>query len=246
MDDFQAFVPESPIFVEGSCFHHSWAPLRSAAAAVVSKCGCSKAYFLPGLDQTSQRAEIFAVISALWYCAGNITIYSDCANVVNIVTFLQRSGFSNGSITIPNLDNRDLWVLFNSVANQRGQSFTMCKVKAHCSKHDLCQDPFLTEGNSCADKLEKDTVWAFLESRQQTACEELAMAMSLQAHLVHTLATRSSSFKILPVEIPVGQDSFPQYKVLTSCFVCSCAPNPTLFKGSCLCWGMSPNCTPCR
>ena len=81
----------------------------------------------------------------------------------------------------------------------------MYKVKAHCGKHDLCQDPFLTEGNSCADKLAKDTAWAFLEARQQTACEELALAMSLQAHLVHTLATRSSLFKMLPAEIPAGQ-----------------------------------------
>ena len=95
MDDFQAFVPESPIFVDGSCFHHSWAPMRSAAAAVVSKCGCSKANLLPGLDQTSQQAEIFAVIAAPWHCARNITIYSDCAIVVNIVNLLRRSRFSN-------------------------------------------------------------------------------------------------------------------------------------------------------
>ena len=105
----------------------------------------------------------------------------------------------------------------------------MYKVKAHCGKHDLCQDPFLTEGNSCADKLAKDTAWAFLETRQQTACEELALAMSLQAHLVHTLATRSSLFKMLPAEIPAGQDFFPQYKVLTSSFVCSCAPQNSFF-----------------
>ena len=136
MDDFQAFVPESLIFVDGSCFHHSWAPMRSAAAAVVSKCGCSKANLLPGLDQTSQQAEIFAVIAAPWHCARNITIYSDCAIVVNIVNLLRRSRFSNGCIT--NLDNRDLWVLFNSVANKRGQPFTMYKVKAQCGKHDLC------------------------------------------------------------------------------------------------------------
>ena len=75
-----------------------------------------------------------------------------------------------------------------------------CKVKAHCGKHDLCQDPFLTESNSCARKLAKDTAWAFLETRHPTACEE---------HLVHTLATRSSSFKMLPVEIPVEQDFSP-------------------------------------
>ena len=235
MDDFQAFVPESPIFVDGSCFHHSWAPMRSAAAAVVSKCGCSKAYLLPGLDQTSQRAEIFAVIAALWHCAGNITIYSDCANVVNIVNFLRRCGFSNKCIT--NLDNRDLWVLFNFVANKRSQPFAMYKVKAHCGKHDLCQDPFLTEGNSCADKLAKDTAWAFLEARQQTACEELALAMSLQAHLVHTLATRSSLFKMLPAEIPAGQDFFPHYKVLTSSFVCSCAPKTRIFSKGSVCSG---------
>ena len=235
LDDFQAFVPESPIFVDGSCFHHSWAPLRSAAAAVVSKCGCSKAYLLPGLDQTSQRAEIFAVIAALWFCAGNITIYSDCAHVVNMVKFLQRCGFSNKYIT--SLDNRDLWVLFNSVANQRGQTFTMYKVKAHCKKHDLCQDPFLTEGNSCADKLAKDTAWAFLQTRQRRAREELALAMSLQAHLVHTLATRSSSFKMLPLEIPLGQDSFPQYKVLTSSFVCSCVPKTRRFSKGPVCAG---------
>ena len=235
MEDFQAFEPESPIFVDGSCFHHSWAPMRSAAAAVVSKCGCSKASLLPGLDQTSQRAEIFAVIAALWHCAGNITIYSDCANVVNIVNFLRRCGFSNTCIT--NLDNRDLWVLFNFVANKRSQPFAMYKVKAHCGKHDLCQDPFLTEGNSCADKLAKDTAWAFLEARQQTACEELALATSLQAHLVHTLATRSSLFKMLPAEIPAGQDFFPHYKVLTSSFVCSCAPKTRIFSKGSVCSG---------
>ena len=66
-------------------------------------------------------------------------------NVVNIVRFLHRSGFFNGCIT--SLDNRDLWVLFNSVANQRGQSFTI--IRTHCGKHDLCQDSFVTEGNSC-------------------------------------------------------------------------------------------------
>ena len=104
------------------------------------------------------------------------------------------------------------------------------KVKAHCGEHDLCQDPFLTEGNSCADKLAKDTAWAFLETCQQTACEELALAMSLQAHLVHTLATRSLLFKMLPAEIPAGQDFFSQYKVLTSSFVCSCAPKLGFFQ----------------
>ena len=158
-----------------------------------------------------------------------------CANVVNIVNFLRRCGFSNKCIT--NLDNRYLWVLFNFVANKRSQPFAMYKVKAHCGKHDLCQDPFLTEGNSCADKLAKDTAWAFLEARQQTACEELAVAMSLQAHLVHTLATRSSLFKMLPAEIPAGQEFFPHYKVLTSSFVCSCAPKTRIFSKGSVCSG---------
>ena len=113
----------------------------------------------------------------------------------------------------------------------------MYKVKAHCGKHDLCQDPFLTEGNSCADKLAKDTARAFLETGQQTACEELALAMSLQAHLVHTLATPSSLFKMLPAEIPAEQDFFPEYKVLTSSFVCSCAPKTRIFPKGSVCSG---------
>jgi hypothetical protein len=42
MDDFQAFVPESPIFVDGSCFHHSWAPMRSAAAQLFQSVAAQK------------------------------------------------------------------------------------------------------------------------------------------------------------------------------------------------------------
>jgi len=118
----------------------------------------------------------------------------------------------------------------------------MYKVKAHCGKHDLCQDPFLTEGNSCADKLAKDTARAFLETRQQTACEELALAMSLQAHLVHTLATRSSLFKMLPAEIPAGQDFFPDFII---CMLLR-PQNSDFSKGFCLFWDMSPTCNPCR
>jgi hypothetical protein len=113
-----------------------------------------------------------------------------------------------------------------------------CKVKAHCGKHDLCQDPFLTESNSCTRKLAKDTAWAFLETRHPTACEE---------HLVHTLATRSSSFKMLPVEIPVEQDFFSPMQGIDF-FLCVLLDpqNPMFFERLCLFRGMSPTCNPCR
>ena len=181
---------------------------------------------LTKLANGQRSSEILAVTTALWRCAGNIKTYSDCAHEVTTVKVLQRCGFPNGW-TI-NLDNRDLWHLLDSMANKHGQPFTMCKVKK--CKHDLCQDLWLTESNSCTGKLAKDTAWVFLETRQPTACKELALAMSLQAHLFHRLATRSSSFKMLPVEIPVEQDFFPRYKVLISSCVLLDPPKPDVFR----------------
>ena len=99
--------PASPIFVDGSCFFHKWMPLPTAAAAFHIPGQASKAFPLPGLQQTSQRVEIYALILALRFSSGDVVVYSDCSNVVNAAHFLASHGLDPQCLG--RLDHSAMW-----------------------------------------------------------------------------------------------------------------------------------------
>ena len=135
------------------------------------------------------------------------------------------------------LDNRDLWILFNFKATHRGSSSSVHKVKAHSGTNSATQEPCLMKGNSMADDLAKKAARNFLDVYQNLALEELQSAISLQTHLVHTLAERTAHFKSVSVQAPHGLDLFPIISFWRrSLFVVAvrssgCALNPTFAPG---------------
>ena len=65
---------------------HRWCCCRSTSGRVArsacSVCSPGLAVPLPGIDQSSQRAEIAASLLAMQISSGDLLIYSDCQNVV--------------------------------------------------------------------------------------------------------------------------------------------------------------------
>ena len=97
----------SLVFTDGSCFSHKWRHARVAASAVYILAQFSFATLLPGVDQTSQRAELYAVLLALLATAGDVAIASDCQNVVAGFRLLEQVHFR--LLKAECLDNRECW-----------------------------------------------------------------------------------------------------------------------------------------
>ena len=67
-----------------SSIFHRWKQVRAAASAVYVLAQLSFSTLLPGLDQTSQQAELYAVFLAWLATSGDIVIASDCQNFVQM------------------------------------------------------------------------------------------------------------------------------------------------------------------
>ena len=141
----------SPVFVDGSTFFSKWAPLRTAAAAVHVADQLDFAMLLPGKDQTSQRAELYAAVLALKATSGNIILVSDCANFASIATSLQAHGIDYDDLGA--LDNPDLWFCFMEELKDSNRQCVFQKVKAHVRETATAQPVSFTRGNQKADAL---------------------------------------------------------------------------------------------
>jgi ribonuclease HI len=64
---------------------------------------------LPGLDQSSQRAELGAILLALKVTDGDAHIFTDCATIVK--GFREQSRTAQGFSSLRSWDNFDLWTL---------------------------------------------------------------------------------------------------------------------------------------
>lgn len=125
------------VFTDGSCCNPGYADLRFAAfsvvladatmnrPAVLLECGV-----LPGLRQTSVRAELYAVMRAVRFacCRGlELMIWSDCQAVVRRLRRILQ-----GAAVRINSPNADLWMMIADDISA-GAHVQITKVKAHCT-----------------------------------------------------------------------------------------------------------------
>ena len=179
-----------PVFIDGSAFANKWQPLRTAASAFWSASHEWNAV-LPGCDQSSQRAEIYALLYCLAFFRGDLTVYTDCMNVLNGFNRLVGCHFSPS--VLGQLDNADLWEKMGQVLARRQGTISLRKVKAHVSNHaQQCQ--YLTEGNSRADALAKSCAKEKLRVKISCFRDLISQAVGLQVHLVTTLMSRTEHF----------------------------------------------------
>ena len=112
---------------------------------------------LPDKYHSSDRAEIYAIILAVWFFDGPLTIFSDCAEVVRVDQLMKSPNFSFQSF-----QNCDLWLQFYQLVQNRIDTIEVRKVRAHIRQGDFSQDLWVTKCNDVADKLAKSSSpWAF-------------------------------------------------------------------------------------
>ena len=210
---FFVLCTSDPVFIDGSAFANKWQPLRTAASAFWSASHEWNAV-LPGCDQSSQRAEIYALLYCLAFFRGDLTVYTDCMNVLNGFNRLVGCHFSPS--VLGQLDNADLWEKMGQVLAQRQGTISLRKVKAHVSNHaQQCQ--YLTEGNSRADALAKSCAKEKLRVKISCFRDLISQAVGLQVHLVTTLMSRTEHFAHDDLE----RFNSPRIRTATPC---SCVP----------------------
>lgn len=183
--------PQDIVFTDGSCFSSKWRQARVAASAVYIPASLNFAALVPGLDQTSQRAELYAVLLALLATEGPITIASDCQNIVSGFALLQQNNFQLSKVQC--LDNRDIWDSICENVNNRQARVQIMKVKAHCQEGDLQQPDHLTRGNCRADNLAKECAKRAWESDAPTRKEVFQAVVATQVHIISVLHQRFHS-----------------------------------------------------
>eukprot|EP00435_Cladocopium_sp_Y103_P026104 s1941_g6.t1 len=155
------------VFTDGSCSNPQYPDARFAGWAVVSAdphhelpaqildCGC-----LPGLRQTSIRAELFAVHRAIRLAVVHgleIHIWCDCLAVVKRLLKLLQGG----RVRI-NTPNADLWTVLHDDLQISQQRISITKVAAHrsvaaaaspleewCFMHNHYSDRVACRANQC-------------------------------------------------------------------------------------------------
>eukprot|EP00438_Fugacium_kawagutii_P018942 Skav232069 [mRNA] locus=scaffold1176:158618:172159:- [translate_table: standard] len=98
------------IFTDGSCFHQQDPQIRYAAWAVVAFVGSPTVIAkgpLPGLIQTSFRAELYAVVMSVEIAnVSDASIHLVCDNEAVVKGFRR---LCRGGLVRPNMPNSDLW-----------------------------------------------------------------------------------------------------------------------------------------
>lgn len=129
------------VFTDGSCANPQYPECRFAAWAVVLADPCSvqpasilDSGVLPGLRQTSVRAELYAVHRALRVASvhsQSVHVWSDCGAVVS-----RLGRLLNGSNVRPNSPNADLWHrVFEDLQTLGRHRVRITKVAAHKCVH---------------------------------------------------------------------------------------------------------------
>ena len=130
-------------FTDGSCCFPTLPDVRHAAFAIVLADPCMEAPAvilesgpLPGIRQTSIRAELFAVHRAIKFaaCRGvSLMLWSDCQSVVRRL----RRILLGAEVKI-NSPNSDLWTLISNDLHGGGCSVQVTKIAAHRSIASAC------------------------------------------------------------------------------------------------------------
>lgn len=179
------------VFTDGSCLNQSHPTCRVAAYAVVLVDPAAPFVShvidsgpLPGVLQSSYRAEIFAVWRAL--CSmrlqeGDIYIWTDCNAVVR-----RMDRMLAGVEPKPNSSHSDLWLMiFDCLKDFRVGQITITKVAAHQSIEMACSplEEWCFTHNSYADQAANraqfqrpEGFWEFFAKHVQVslACQQLS------------------------------------------------------------------------
>ena len=209
------------LFVDGSCIFPASPHLRLASWAVVlARHDASvppsvlNAGLLPGLVQSSFRAEIFAVLVACRLASlteARVRVWCDCLGVVR-----RCHGLMSRSWTVkPSTKNSDLWHLVVEAIQAVRGSFEVCKVDSHLQERE--DDDYLTEwlilNNSDVDAAARSagtqrgeffwTMWRAVQ--QDLAFQSYIGQAVMRVHVeVGQAATRR---RCSPVEGPLGDDA---------------------------------------
>ena len=223
---FQKHSANGVVFIDGSCFPCPRKDLQTASSAY---CVGRLQYVqsLPGPDQSSQRAELFALLLVLQHFSGDVDVACDCQNVVSGFLYL-KSGHFRSSL-VERLDNRDIWAAIAFAALQFDGVINVFKVKAHVvDSGSIDQSPHLSAGNRRVDELARNHAYECFSSKLSEFDACVSRALDLQTHMISTLASRKfSGFPSI--------DDLPQQ---ASCFkVCKCPPK-TRIRGK-----SSPGCS---
>ena len=137
------------LFVDGSCHMPASPRLRLATwAVVIARHAVDdppvilNAGLLPGILQTSFRAEIFGLLAACRFCrvtGATVRVWCDCLGVVR-----KGQGLLAGTWTVKhNTKNADLWRLVYDEVSVVWEKLDIQKVSAHessCDDHDCVMD----------------------------------------------------------------------------------------------------------
>ena len=191
-DDAQLNIEADFAFVDGSCFFSKWAPISSAASAVVFPNGTTVVREVPGLYASSQRAEIWALAIAIHHSVGPIKVGSDCQGVVNTFLWLDANAWNYDLLS--KVDNADLWSVVSAQMARRTGLVTVFKVKAHVSTDYKHQPALWTDLNAKADAAAKQAARAKYEAACKQFEPELVDGVVLHVHLVKVLFDRFQQF----------------------------------------------------
>ena len=194
---------------------------------------------LPGLDQSSQRAELGAILLALKVTDGDAHIFTDCATIVK--GFREQSRNAQGFSSLRSWDNFDLWTLIaaETCLNHRTVHVSVSKVSAH--GRDPSQDPGLTEGNEKADALAKSLCQRQFQQHSDHSVCDVNCILAVQIHLIKSFVNRNLLTQP-PDHDQIVDRALSTLKVATA-RKCTCppsrrirgkAPAPVLCRGTCL------------
>ena len=124
-------VDDLHIFTDGTCDNPSSPSTCLAAWAIVSPnlSGIVASGGVPGVLQTTPRAELFAALQAVvWSQSRNgiVHLWSDCAYVVEGFRVLLNTG-----TFAPDISNQDLWRALQEAVSQSLADYVCHKVSAH-------------------------------------------------------------------------------------------------------------------
>ena len=162
------------IFLDGTAFGQEYKDLTISAWAVTeanfNQCNyrlCDKG-FVPGLDHSSYRGEVMAMIKGLDIIYRG-TMYTDCEAALNIFEQLQTCRKNHQ--TFPVIDHEDLWhLVWLHLCQRPSGCIKICKVKSHQveSSIDNPHERWKAAGNNFTDLEAKSVVTLHPIYRQVT------------------------------------------------------------------------------
>ena len=192
---------ERVVWTDGACTNNQDRRFRRAGSGIYYDVAntYNLGFALPGVVQTNQRAELFAVLVTCLRDPRPLDIRSDSEYVCNGVNSL-------GSDDLCKRDNDDLWTALRSELQMRESAVRVSWVKGHAKKRDVEQGRATLEdmeGNNGADALAvfgaaihllpPEVVAAAHERRELAIHVQQMMVSILQARLAEENATANDA-----------------------------------------------------